>query len=130
MHGPRMLKSKQLTLPGGVSIAATPDGVRLLYTGDKPIPRIVRHLAGFAPPFVPSAVMKGEAEPVYTFTREFEHPCDRVTLVSHCARDRYLEDGKRFPPEAYERHSLLWRPGVGGAEEARGVMVGRPHGVC
>ena len=59
LHGPRMLKPKQLVLPDGISIAATCDGARLLYTGDKPIPRIVRHLAGFSPPFAPSAVMKG-----------------------------------------------------------------------
>ena len=76
-------------------------------------------------------MLKGDAEQIYPFTREYEHPCDRIRLASQGAQDRFLEDGKRFRPEAYERHSLLRR----GEEwrcytpEERAVLHGFPPSV-
>ena len=44
----------------------------------------------------------------HTFTREFCHPPDRLPQASPQAADRFNQDSKRFPPAAYEEHSLVW----------------------
>ena len=58
----------------------------------------------------PTQVMKNNGKgAMHTFTREFYHPNDRVKQVSPAAASRFDEDLRRFPPGAYEEHSLLWQ---------------------
>lgn len=45
---------------------------------------------------------------MHTFTREFRHPTDRINQVTPDAASRFELDDRRFPPGAYEEHSLLW----------------------
>ncbi|CAE7251191.1 unnamed protein product, partial [Symbiodinium sp. KB8] len=89
----------------GVSV----HGPSLTYIGTKPIPARIFWEQGFKPLVQPDAVMKGTGQPMHTFTREFYHPEDHIREVSPSAAERFLQDGKRFPPAAYEEHSLLWR---------------------
>ena len=46
---------------------------------------------------------------MYTFTREFCHPVDRVPMAAPAARERFFQDNKRFPPDSYSDSSLLWK---------------------
>lgn len=46
---------------------------------------------------------------MHTFTREFYHPIDRTGQVTPMAADRFHQDHRRFPPGAYEEHSLVWK---------------------
>ena len=82
----------------------------LRYEGPKPIPGRVTWEDGYAPMLDPALVvsMKGEGA-MHTFTREFRHPGDRLHQVSAEAANRFEIDHRRFPPGAYEEHSLVWR---------------------
>lgn len=83
--------------------------LELRYQGKKPFPPRVIWEQGFTPLFDPSVVKKaGGQGGFHTFTREFFHPSDRVASVSAGAAARFFEDHRRFPPGAYEEHSLLW----------------------
>lgn len=83
--------------------------LELRYQGKKPFPPRVVWEQGFTPLFDPSVVMKvGGQGGFHTFTREFVHPSDRVASVSADAAARFYEDNRRFPPGAYEDHSVLW----------------------
>ena len=53
--------------------------------------------------------MKGEADPVFTFSCEFLRPTDNMHNVPAQACQRFLEDSRRFPPGAYVESSLLWK---------------------
>ena len=77
----------------------------------KPWPAQLRFGGGFDVIFDKNAVCQGTADPLHTFSREFPHPTDRVSKVSEGARNRFLQDDRRFPPSAYEEHSLLWFQG-------------------
>ena len=82
----------------------------LRYQGPKPVPAKVVWSGGFAPLLDPAVIVKsGGSGAMHTFTREFYHPEDRVQQVSAAAAQRFYEDNRRFPPGAYEEHSVLWR---------------------
>ena len=85
------------------------DHPSLSFGGKKPIPARVSWQNGFAPLLDPTAVMKQAMKPMHTFTREFRHPVDRVSQASPQAAQRFFDDHRRFPPGAYEEHSLVWR---------------------
>ena len=85
------------------------DHPSLSFAGRKPIPARVSWQNGFAPLLDPTAVMKQTMKPMHTFTREFRHPADRVSQASPQAAQRFFDDHRRFPPGAYEEHSLVWR---------------------
>lgn len=81
----------------------------LVYAGAKPIPARLQCEDNFAPMLDPAQVMKnGGKGAMHTFTREFYHPGDRIKQVSPAAAARFEADNRRFPPGAYEEHSLLW----------------------
>ena len=86
------------------------DGIlELRYQGKKPFPARIAWEQGFTPLFDPAVVMRaGGHGGFHTFTREFFHPSDRVATVSAEAASRFFADNRRFPPGAYEDHSLLW----------------------
>ena len=82
----------------------------LSYMGKKPIPSKVAFADGFRPLTDPVEVVKAKGEgAMYPFTREFWHPCDRVSEASSEAVARFHDDARRFPPGAYEAHNLLWK---------------------
>ena len=87
-----------------------PAGVaELRYNGKKPLPSQVFWDDHFLPMLQPQVVMQNEGKgAMHTFTREFSHPVDRVPKVSPAAAERFHADCRRFPPGAYEEHSLLW----------------------
>ena len=87
-----------------------PAGVaELRYNGKKPLPSQVFWDDHFLPMLQPPLVMQNEGKgAMHTFTREFYHPVDRVPEVSPAAAERFHADCRRFPPGAYEEHSLLW----------------------
>ena len=87
-----------------------PAGVaELRYNGKKPLPSQVFWDDHFLPMLQPPLVMQNEGKgAMHTFTREFYHPVDRVPKVSPAAAERFHADCRRFPPGAYEEHSLLW----------------------
>ncbi|CAE7257437.1 unnamed protein product [Symbiodinium microadriaticum] len=82
---------------------------QLKYCGQKPVPSRVHFEGGFQLLQDPAMVMKGEAEPVFTFTREFFHPDDSTQGVPAQAVRRFRQDSQRFPPAAYNETSLVWR---------------------
>ena len=82
---------------------------QLKYKGQKPVPSRVHFEGGFQLLQDPAMVMKGEAEPVFTFTREFFHPDDGTRGVPAQAVQRFRQDSQRFPPAAYRESSLVWR---------------------
>ena len=82
---------------------------RLRYVGSKPVPARVYFEDGFRLLQDPLLVMKGEAEPVFTFSREFFHPTDNMRDVPAQACQRFFDDARRFPPGAYVETSLLWK---------------------
>ena len=82
----------------------------LHFVGKKPIPARINWEAGFAPLFNPTDVMQGQTHlGFHPFTREFYHPADRTGQSSAQAVARFFHDQCRFPPSAYEEHSLVWR---------------------
>eukprot|EP00435_Cladocopium_sp_Y103_P064688 s646_g26.t1 len=82
----------------------------LQYAGPKPIPPRVHSDDGFLPMIDPVQVLRNQGKgAAHTFTREFFHPADRVHQVSPAAAARFEQDSRRFPPGAYEEHSLMWR---------------------
>ena len=86
------------------------DVSELAYKGKKPIPSTVTWLDGYYPLLDPTKVMEsGGMGAMHTFTREFFHPNDRVRQVSAEAAHRFETDHRRFPPGAYEEHSLVWK---------------------
>ena len=82
---------------------------QLKYCGQKPIPSRVHFEGGFQLLQDPVMVMKGEAAPVFPFTREFFHPDDGTRGVPAQAVRRFRQDSQRFPPAAYKETSLVWR---------------------
>jgi hypothetical protein len=80
---------------------------RLNYIGAKPIPARVH----FDLPATESAQVVKEqgATACHSFVRKFAHPTDRCKAASKEAVERFHQDGKRFPPSAYEEKHLLWR---------------------
>eukprot|EP00435_Cladocopium_sp_Y103_P025477 s1719_g6.t1 len=82
----------------------------LRYVGAKPVPPRIHWEEGFHPMIDPLKVMQsGGNGALHTFTREFFHPADRTSQVTPAAAQRFLDDNRRFPPGAYEEHSLLWK---------------------
>ena len=88
----------------------TTSGVaELRYAGKKPLPPQVFWDDHFLPLLSPQVVLQQAGKgAMHTFTREFYHPEDRVPEVSPAAAERFYADQRRFPPGAYEEHSLLW----------------------
>ena len=88
----------------------SPAGVaELRYAGKKPLPPQVFWDDHFMPVLQPQLVTHSEGKgAMHTFTREFYHPVDRVPESSPAAAERFYADCRRFPPGAYEEHSLLW----------------------
>lgn len=84
--------------------------LELRYIGKKPIPAKVAWEGGYQPLVSPAAVLQGNVDCAFhTFTREFFHPEDRVSMVDPPTAARFYEDDRRFPPGAYSEHSLVWR---------------------
>ena len=86
--------------------------VTLQYAGSKALPPRVHLDGGFQFMIDPQHVLEEKGKgAMHTFTREFRHPEDRMASVSAPAAERFLCDGKRFPPGAYGRlddfHGLL-----------------------
>ena len=82
----------------------------LKYVGSKPVPPRVHWDDGFQPLLDPTHVLKSQGQgAMHTFTREFRHPDDRVSQASPAAARKFEEDGRRFPPGAYEDHNLVWK---------------------
>ena len=81
----------------------------LRYKGQKPLPSRVHFEGGFRLLQDPVMIMKGEASPVFTFTREFYHPDDGTRGVPAQAVHRFRQDSQRFPPASYIETSLVWR---------------------
>ena len=108
--------------PDGTDVAwqtrALPSGFELTWKGDrsiasykgKPIPRAIRTLDGFRwYTKQPEQVVKDGGEgAMYPFTREFPHPNEPTRAAWETAR-RWERDEKRFPVNAYDERSLLWR---------------------
>ena len=82
-----------------VSCVPASDGLQLSWEG-KRCPKQVVYDAGF---------QKGSSEPFPCFTRCFWHPCDRLSACDSETRDRFFEDGRRFPPHTYKSDALLWK---------------------
>ena len=108
------------------------DGVTppvLSFCGKKPLPQKVHFHQGFQPLFSPLEVMakKGKGA-MYTFTREFYHPTDRVRDVPPEVANRFYEDNCRFPPGAYSDSSLVWKKDVWRTltPEERSQVMGYP----
>eukprot|EP00439_Symbiodinium_sp_Y106_P015209 s167_g2.t1 len=53
--------------------------------------------------------MQGSANAFFVFSREFFHPCDNMKGATPAAIDRFRADSRRFPAQAYEEGSLVWR---------------------
>ena len=84
--------------------------VTLQYAGSKALPPRVHLDGGFQFMIDPQHVLEEKGKgAMHTFTREFRHPEDRMASVSAAAAERFLCDGKRFPPGAYEANSLVWK---------------------
>eukprot|EP00435_Cladocopium_sp_Y103_P025373 s2946_g6.t1 len=82
----------------------------LQFCGKKPVPPKISWEAGFSPLFNPLDVRQGATSlGFHPFTREFHHPSDWTAQSSAQAVERFYADSCRFPPSAYEEHSLLWR---------------------
>ena len=82
----------------------------LRYSGAKALPPRVHLDAGFQFMFDPQHIVEAKGKgAMHTFTREFHHPEDRLASVSAAAAERFLCDGKRFPPGSYEANSLVWK---------------------
>ena len=110
--------------PRGENVAwqtqALPDDVKLTWDGDKqmsmtsyggkPIPRNIRAHDGFKwNNKKPDQVVRDGGEgAMYPFTREFRHPND-PTRARWDTVQRWQQDDKRFPVDAYAADNLLWR---------------------
>ena len=106
----RHLGSFQGPLPDGWGWDASLSSPRQLrYEGEKPVPPKIHCEQGFQVVSDPLMVMKQKAPAIFTFTREFYHPMDGVQQASPQAVERWSSDSRRFPPSAYEEHSLVWR---------------------
>ena len=97
------------TLPTGVTMTWGQEASVVRYEG-KPIPRHIRTQDGFnwhkkEPEDV---VRDGGKGAMYPFTREFEHP-DEPTRAAWETVQRWKQDEKRFPVDAYAEENLLWR---------------------
>ena len=101
--------SKEYQLPEGFQLQRGPD-MRIVNVGGKQWPQSVSFAGGFKVLFVPQQVAAGSSGRCFhIFTREFHHPTDRVRRASPQAAERFFADARRFPPTAYEDHSLVWR---------------------
>ena len=106
----RHLGSFQGPLPDGWGWDTSLSSPRQLrYEGEKPVPPKIHCEQGFQVVSDPLMVMKQKAPAIFTFTREFYHPMDGVQQASPQAVERWSSDSRRFPPSAYEEHSLVWR---------------------
>ncbi len=96
-------------LPAGVTMTWENDRSAIHYEG-KPIPRHIRTRDGFeAHAKKPELVVKeGGRGAMYPFTREFVHP-DESSRAPWDVVERWKQDGKRFPVDAYAGGNLLWR---------------------
>ena len=96
-------------LPPGVTMTWENDRSVVHYAG-KPIPRHVRVRDGFEwCGATPAEVVKnGGRDARYPFTREFYHPDDPTTASKETVQ-RWKQDEKRFPVDAYTENNLLWR---------------------
>ena len=104
------LGSVQGPLPDGWGWDASSSSPRQLrFEGEKPVPPKIHCEQGFQVVSDPLMVMKQKAPAIFTFTREFYHPMDGVQQASPQAVERWSSDSRRFPPSAYEEHSLVWR---------------------
>ena len=107
----------------------------LQYAGSKALPPRV-HLDGGFPVYdrPPACFGRERKGAMHTFTREFRHPEDRMASVSAAAAERFLCDGKRFPPGAYEANSLVWKGPTGErcppVRELRSWGTSRVFGAC
>ena len=96
-------------LPANVTMTWEGDRSVIHYEG-KPIPRDIRIYNGFKwKKEKPEVVVKeGGRGAMFPFTREFEHPDERVSEAWEVV-ERWNHDGKRFPVGAYTEKNLLWR---------------------
>ena len=106
----QLVETGQAVLPDSFDVVQSALGTEIRYIGPKPLPSKVFFEEGFSPLFEPSTVVAGQGRgAMYTFTREFFHPEDRVDEASPEAVARFYADNRRFPPAAYEEQSLLWK---------------------
>ena len=49
---------------------------------------------------------------MFTFTRCFPHPEDKVRTESTATQQRFYDDQRQYPPGAYRQESLAWRGGA------------------
>ena len=106
--------------------ASTP---KVLYKG-KHFPKSVRLAGGYSFALDPEKICKqGGKGAMCAFSREFPHPDDRMSRSSQAAQKRFLTDGKRFPPGAYEDHSLAWKGSIWRTFTSceRAQMMGWPY---
>ena len=102
----------ELQLPDGFEVLSKTDRVVINKVDGKPLPSVMRCESGFCLAFEPTEVAAGRAEPMHVFTREFEHPADRLHKAPFQAQLRFSFDKRRFPPSAYGDESLLWKGSV------------------
>ena len=103
---------KEYPLPAGFEIKLRDEQHHyhhLVSNGNKVWPNLGRFTGGYEHAFDPLAVLSGVDVGFFTFTQECCHPTDQASNVSAEARTRFFHDDKRFPPLAYEVHSLLWK---------------------
>ena len=99
----------EVQVPDGFDISEKGDRFVIHKSDGKPWPPAVRLESGYRFAFTPSEVASGTAEPMHVFTREFEHPRDRLQAAPLQAQLRFEFDKRRFPPSAYGDESLLWK---------------------
>ncbi len=107
----RRCLSADTVLPSGWECLQTsPLYPEFRFVGPKPFPSKIAWEQGFTPLFNAADVVAARGHgAMHTFTREFRHPRDRIAQASPAAAERFECDQRRFPPTAYEEHSLLWR---------------------
>ena len=128
LQGPKPLDLKRIKLPHNIVALRGDTALRLSQTVTKAIPNILRCGGGFSPEVNPAEVVAGKAQPMHNFTTERRHDPAVDDNASPEARARFEEDGRRFPPAAYEAGSLLWngrafRPY---SPEEKAVIMGLP----
>ena len=96
-------------LPNDIKMTSQTDMSKVTYQG-KPIPRNIRTQDGFQwRNTKPDQVVRdGGDGAMYPFTREFHHPTE-PTRAEWNTVQRWQEDDKRFPVDAYAAKNILWR---------------------
>ena len=112
-HGPRggILELPAPAMPPGWQCQVQQHSwTELAYCDKKPLPGRVVFGDGYEMVTSPEQIVQQQGKgAMHTFTREFEHPEDRLAMASPAAQQRFRLDGKRFSPPAYEDCSLVWK---------------------